>query len=205
MAGNTSAEIDMNDLPTPISSDAKAVKSFKESKPGLAVTCEKPDSGYMNWEGAFAEVGLEWEPVKNALYYNVYKKVGDYDYKLVEATFDTNYSENIFEFTSYRVTAVTFTYDDEMVETDFSNTVHASVSTLSSDETAVKAFKKSKPGLKGGLLEGSNRVELYWKPVKMRCITIFMSRKMEKRNILLTYNCSERNTKIMWENRRNTA
>ena len=28
MAGNTSAEIDMNDLPTPISSDAKAVKSF---------------------------------------------------------------------------------------------------------------------------------------------------------------------------------
>lgn len=56
---------------------------------------------------------------ENALYYNVYKKVGDYDYKLVEATFDTNYSENIFEFTSYRVTAVTFTYDDEMVETDF--------------------------------------------------------------------------------------
>ena len=71
MAGNTSAEIDMNDLHTPISSDAKAVKSFKESKPGLAVTCEKPDSGYMNWKGAFAEVGLEWEPVKNALYYNV--------------------------------------------------------------------------------------------------------------------------------------
>lgn len=166
MAGNTSAEIDMNDLPTPISSDAKAVKSFKDSKPRLAVTCEKPDSGYMNWEGAFAEVGLEWEPVKNALYYNVYKKVGDYDYKLVEATFDTNYSENICKFTSYRVTAVTFTYDDEMVETDFSNTVHASASTLSSDETAVKTFKKSKPRLKGGLLEGSNRVELYWKPVK---------------------------------------
>lgn len=142
---------------------------------------------------------------QNALYYNVYKKVGDYDYKLVEATFDTNYSENICKFTSYRVTAVTFTYDDEMVETDFSNTVHASASTLSSDETAVKTFKKSKPRLKGGLLEGSNRVELYWKPVKMRCITIFMSRKMEKRNILLTHHCSGRNTKIMWENRRNTA
>ena len=132
MAGNTSAEIDMNELPTPISSDAKAVKIFKESK----------------------------------LYYNVYKKVGDYDYKLVEATFDTNYSENIYKFTSYRVTAVTFTYDDEMVETGFSNTVHASVSTLSSDETAVKTFKKSKPRLKGGLQEDSNRVELYWKPVK---------------------------------------
>ena len=38
----------------------------------------------------------------------------------------------------------------------------------------------------------------------MRCITIFMSRKMEKRNILLTHHCLERNTKIMWENRRNT-
>ena len=48
MAGNTSAEIDMNDLPTPISSDAKAVKSFKESKPGLTVTYEQTDDYMLN-------------------------------------------------------------------------------------------------------------------------------------------------------------
>ena len=72
MAGNTSAEIDMNDLPTPISSDAKAVKSFKESKPGLTVTYEQTDDYMLNgYSGAYAEAKLKWKPVKNALYYNV--------------------------------------------------------------------------------------------------------------------------------------
>lgn len=167
MAGNTSAEIDMNELPTPISSDAKAVKSFKESKPGLTVTYEQTDDYMLNgYSGAYAEAKLKWKPVKNALYYNVYKILDEDDYELAASTFENEYNDYIADFTSYCVTAVTFTYDDEMVETGFSNTVHASVSTLSSDETAVKTFKKSKPRLKGGLQEDSNRVELYWKPVK---------------------------------------
>ena len=168
MAGNTSAEIDMNDLPTPISSDAKAVKSFKESKPGLTVTYEQTDDYMLNgYSGAYAEAKLKWKPVKNALYYNVYKILDEDDYELAASTFENEYNDYIADFTSYCVTAVTFTYDDEMVESDYSNVSDSSsLSTVSSDRKAVQAFESTKPRLKGSRSSRNGSVELNWEPVK---------------------------------------
>ena len=160
--------IDMNELPTPISSDAKAVKSFKESKPGLTVTYEQTDDYMLNgYSGAYAEAKLKWKPVKNALYYNVYKILDEDDYELAASTFENEYNDYIADFTSYCVTAVTFTYDDEMVESDYSNVSDSSsLSTVSSDRKAVQAFESTKPRLKGSRSSRNGSVELNWEPVK---------------------------------------
>lgn len=168
MAGSASAEIDMNNLPTPISSDEKAVSNFKKASPTLTVTYEQTDDYMLNsYSGAYAEAKLKWKPVKNALYYNVYKILDEDDCELAASTFENEYNDYIADFTSYCVTAVTFTYDDEMVESDYSNVSDSSsLSTVSSDRKAVQAFESTKPRLKGSRSSRNGSVELNWEPVK---------------------------------------
>ena len=106
---SVSAKIDLDNLPTPITSNE--VKSFEKSKPKL-----KLEKGYYS-------NSITWSEVDGALYYEVYlrdhKDGGSY-IKVAE-TFDC-YQDHVPS-GQYRVRAVTFTYDDKKKYSDYSNTV----------------------------------------------------------------------------------
>lgn len=114
-AVTASAKINLDDLPTPISS--KEVKSFEKLKPKLKV-----DKGYYSYYNS-----LEWSEVDGALYYEVYRrdpeKSGDYT-KISETLYNNYYFGSAFLNGQYRVRAVTFTYDDKKKYSDYSNTVN---------------------------------------------------------------------------------
>lgn len=108
-AVTASAKIDLDDLPTPISS--KEVKSFEKSKPKL----KKDNELYYNEK-------LTWSEVDGALYYEVYRRApegGSY-LKFCETLDRYCYLD---DYGQYRVRAVTFTYDDKKKYSDYSNTI----------------------------------------------------------------------------------
>lgn len=115
MSGSAAAKIDLNDLPTPISADKKTTDKFKRSKPKLSL-----DTDYSY---GYGRVGLSWTPVDGALYYTVYgKNKGEKKYsKLADVTDEYLYINS--QECSYRVRAVTFSYDDEMIFSDYSKAV----------------------------------------------------------------------------------
>ncbi|MDE7290335.1 MAG: von Willebrand factor type A domain-containing protein [Oscillospiraceae bacterium] len=107
---SVSAKIDLDNLPTPISS--KEVKSFEESKPSL----KQDKKSYTD--------KLTWTEVDGALYYEVYKrdsKNGKNYIKVAETLNRYFYCTSIGA--QYKVRAVTFTYDDKKKYSDYSNTV----------------------------------------------------------------------------------
>lgn len=107
---SASAKIDLDNLPTPISS--KDVKSFEGSKPKL-----KQDKKSYNDK-------LTWSEVDGALYYEVYfrdpQKGGGYT-KIAETLDRYFYCKS--PGVQYKVRAVTFTYDDKKKYSDYSNAV----------------------------------------------------------------------------------
>lgn len=108
-AVTASAKIDLDDLPTPISS--KEVKSFEKAKPKL----KKDNELYYNEK-------LTWSEVDGALYYEVYRRApegGSYS-KFCETLDRYCYLD---DYGQYRVRAVTFTYDDKKKYSDYSNTI----------------------------------------------------------------------------------
>lgn len=115
MSGTAAAKIDFDNLPTPISADKKTTDKFKRSKPELSF-----DTDYSY---GYGRVGLSWTPVDGALYYTVYEKnKGEKKYsKLGDVTDEYIYIGR--QECSYRVRAVTFSYDDEMIYSDYSKAV----------------------------------------------------------------------------------
>lgn len=109
-AVTASAKVDLDSLPTPISS--KEVKTFEKSKPKLKKDAE-----------LYYSRRLTWSEVDGALYYEIYyrdsEKGGNYA-KIAETLYC--YEDNV-SYGQYRVRAVTFTYDDKKKYSDYSNTV----------------------------------------------------------------------------------
>lgn len=119
-----SAEIDFDDLPTPISADAasKEVKAFKSAKPEVTL-----ETGY--WGG----ITLRWKPVDNALLYYVYQKTGTEKYKKIASVYDEYfYTYSADDGSKFAVKAVTFDYEDRAVYSLFSDPV--TYNTPSKDE-----------------------------------------------------------------------
>lgn len=109
------AQIDLDRLPEPISSDSKAVKAFSEKKPVVSKTSDN-SSYYASY------MSFKWTPVDNALLYYVYvKNESDKGFSLAAKTFDTEYSGSYTENCEYKVCAVTYTYNDTEVKSAFSN------------------------------------------------------------------------------------
>ncbi|MBD5141301.1 MAG: DUF3520 domain-containing protein [Ruminococcus sp.] len=109
-AVSVSAKIDLDNLPTPITSNE--VRSFEKSKPKL-----KKDNGY------YYDT-LSWTAVDGALYYEVYRrKTEGGSYSKVGETLDLNFHCSSYGQGQYRVRAVTFTYDDKKKYSDYSNTI----------------------------------------------------------------------------------
>ena len=101
-----SAAIDMEHLPTPLSAEKDVINEFTHCEPKL---------------GLDKDGDLEWESVKGALYYEVYKRNDYGSFELYGTTFDTYYwwvHEG-----EYRIRAVSYTYDDVKKRTKFSNIV----------------------------------------------------------------------------------
>ena len=107
---SVSAKIDLDNLPTPITSNE--VRSFEKSRPKL-----KKDNGY------YYDT-LSWTAVDGALYYEVYRrKTEGGNYSKVGETLDLNFHCSSYGQGQYRVRAVTFTYDDKKKYSDYSNTI----------------------------------------------------------------------------------
>lgn len=109
-----SAEIDFNDLPTPIFSE-KEEKSFKKSYPK---NLKAEESYYGYYYGS--SCSLTWDKVPNALCYNIYmKKKNDKKFirqNIVLDNYAYLYFSDIPEGSLVYVTAVTFNEDDEEIE-----------------------------------------------------------------------------------------
>lgn len=107
---SVSAKIDLDDLPTPVSSNE--VKSFEKSKPKL-----KFDKSY------YYNTHLEWSEVDGALYYEVYRRnLNGGNYTKVGETLDRSFYCSS-DYGQYKVRAVTFTYDDKKKYSDYSNAI----------------------------------------------------------------------------------
>lgn len=107
---SVSAKIDLDDLPTPIST--KEIKSFEKSKPKLK----------KNNESYYYYAHLEWAKVDGALYYEVYRRPPEGgSYVKIGETLDNYFMFG--DYGQYRVRAVTFTYDDKKKYSDYSNTI----------------------------------------------------------------------------------
>ncbi|MBQ2823252.1 MAG: von Willebrand factor type A domain-containing protein [Oscillospiraceae bacterium] len=105
-----SAEIDMDNLPEPIS--AEEAKAFGKITPKITL--------YAN--GWYRE-HIRWEPVENALYYSIYKKSPkDKTFKLAKSTVNLDYWD-LEVGCEYKIRAVTFTYEDKARFSKYSNTV----------------------------------------------------------------------------------
>ncbi len=114
MSGAVSAKVDFDDLPTPIFSDKDTVNKFKRSKPELSA---QADDYYYGGR-------LSWTPVDGALYYIVYgKEKGGEKYSKVASVMNEYCNVEYNNECSFRVRAVTYSYDDVMIGSDYSNTV----------------------------------------------------------------------------------
>lgn len=103
-----SAAIDLENLPTPISSDTDTVNKFTRSVPSLSVK-----SG-----------DLIWKPVEGALYYEIYRKDQETGkFEKYGTSFDTYYWLPWSETGEFYIRAITYTYDDVKTHSRNSNTV----------------------------------------------------------------------------------
>ncbi|MBQ3920156.1 MAG: von Willebrand factor type A domain-containing protein [Oscillospiraceae bacterium] len=112
-AAEEKQDIDIT-YPTPLSNTPlnKEYKAFKNAKPVVKAVDYSDDYYYMHH---FAGKTLQWEPVKNALFYYIYiKNPGSSKYIYLDKTFDTSYAIDN-KTASYKVRAVSFSYDDKMV------------------------------------------------------------------------------------------
>lgn len=122
-AVTASAKLDMNKLPTPLSTAGSyaEVKSFRSSKPKLKVT----KNNYYYYSYNYGYEALEWSKVDHALYYQVYRK-GENDKNFVkvgETLYNYYYFSSDYISGEYKVRAASYTYDDQIKFSDFSNTV----------------------------------------------------------------------------------
>lgn len=117
------AKINLNDLPEPISSDKLAVGRFEKQKPQIVRGDEDHWYGDDDWYFYYYDFSFSWKPVKNALLYYVYEKKKGGEYELIGKTVSNFYYEYYqpSDGTTYKIRAVTYTYDDEIVMSDFSN------------------------------------------------------------------------------------
>ncbi|MDE5741241.1 MAG: von Willebrand factor type A domain-containing protein [Oscillospiraceae bacterium] len=123
---SVSAKIDLNDLPTPISS--KEVASFEKSKPKIK----------KNNESYYYYAHLEWSEVDGALYYEVYRRSPEGgSYAKVYETLDNYFV--LRDYGQYIVRAVTFTYDDKKKYSDYSNTVEYKSEEYDDDDISLGA------------------------------------------------------------------
>ncbi|MCM1525073.1 MAG: von Willebrand factor type A domain-containing protein, partial [Ruminococcus sp.] len=153
---SVSAQIDLDDLPVPISADSAVTNAFKASVPQLDT---KLSVSYGK---------LTWKPVKNALFYKVYgfdaeKK----EYVEIADTLDAYFNVNSYAYSDYyryRVRAATYDYNDNLVMSDFS-AVYPPVP----DEKQLKAFKRAAPKAScRALYEGEVRID--WSEVENAAI-----------------------------------
>jgi len=109
-----SAALDLKNLPTPIGENKNSdeAKAFTKTVPKLSISTT-------NWGSA----ALSWKPVKGALYYELYQRVEDGEFKCIDTSFDTAYTFYSYESADYKVRAVTYTYADEKLTTKPSNIV----------------------------------------------------------------------------------
>lgn len=120
-AVTANAKLDMDKLPTPLSASRSSseVKSFKSSKPKLKAT------NYSGYYSYYSYGALEWTEVDHALYYQVYRKgENDKDFvKVGETLYNYYYFSSDYISGEYKVRAVSYTYDDKIKFSDYSNTV----------------------------------------------------------------------------------
>lgn len=119
-AVTASAKLDMKKLPTPLSAAGSLeAKSFKSAKPKLKVT------NYSGYYSYYSYGSLEWTTVDHALYYQVYRKgENDKDFVKVGETLYNYYSFSSDSISGeYKVRAASYTYDDKLKFSDYSNTV----------------------------------------------------------------------------------
>ncbi|MCH5349769.1 MAG: hypothetical protein J1E40_10640, partial [Oscillospiraceae bacterium] len=105
-----SAAIDLEKLPTPISSDTNTVTKFTRAIPQL-----KKDKNN----------DLKWKPVEGALYYEIYKKNSETKkFEKYDTTFDTYYEFYYWNSDGeFYIRAITYTYDDAKKHSRNSNIV----------------------------------------------------------------------------------
>lgn len=119
-----SAKIDMDNLPVPIASDKKSIKTFQNSKPTIKV--KKNDNSDYRWWYGYGSKTIYWKPVDGALYYEIYSKASGADkFTLADTVFATEYSPadtNVD--VQYYVRAVTFTDSDYIKYSKPSNIVN---------------------------------------------------------------------------------
>lgn len=121
-AVTASAKLDMDKLPTPLSAAGSAdAKSFKRAKPKLKLT----KNNYYYYSYNYGYEALEWSKVDHALYYQVYRKgENDKDFVKVGETLYNYYSFSSDSISGeYKVRAASYTYDDKLKFSDYSNTV----------------------------------------------------------------------------------
>lgn len=135
---SASAQIDLENLPEPVSSGNEA-KAFEETAPKVSFEVSK------NYNTLYCE--LTWEPVDNAMFYEVYvRQEGEKEFSLAGTFFDESCDFSLYngESAAVKVRAVTFTYDDEIVYSKFSTARRFTAPTVS------KTVRNRYDGVYGG-------------------------------------------------------
>lgn len=174
---SVSAEINLDDLPTPISSDSSSnqAKEFTSAKPYL--------DGCGSYDGYYT---IGWKPVKNALFYKVYGydiekreyvEIRNIPRDVTRCDVNGGYyglngwvSGNDKNFARYRVKAATFDYSDKLVLSAFSDSYPAELT-----EKQTEAFKKSAPKLSQDSLSQTEK-KITWNSVKNALIYVVYKR-----------------------------
>lgn len=181
---SVSAQIDLEDLPVPISADSSSnqAKAFTSAKP-LLDGCGKYDG--------YCTVG--WKPVKNALFYKVYgydiekreyveirdvpRDVNQCDIGSWYDSLNGTVSLEDKHFARYRVKAATFDYSDKLVLSQFSDAYPAE---LTDKQTA--AFKTTSVKLSQSSLSETEK-QITWNSVKNAVMYVVYKRSTGEKEL----------------------
>lgn len=162
-----SAEIDMTQLPEPISAEKNTneIKTFNRSKPKLTLNSESYWGSY-----------LEWTPVENALLYYVYRVGNGGKYIKIASTYDEFFNLDYADSrVTYAVQAVTYDYNDNIYYSSMSNHVTYKYSPRTyGQEESVESVAGAEIDYEGGALDDYCYIEeeISYEPIESIAVTV---------------------------------
>ena len=162
-----SAEIDMTQLPEPISAEKNTneIRTFNRSKPKLTLNSDSYWGSY-----------LEWTPVENALLYYVYRVGNGGKYIKIASTYDEFFNLDYADSrVTYAVQAVTYDYNDNIYYSSTSNHVTCKYSPRTyGQEESVESVAGAEIDYEGGALDDYCYIEeeISYEPIESVAVTL---------------------------------
>lgn len=162
-----SAEIDMTQLPEPISAEKNTneIKTFNRSKPKLTLNSDSYWGSY-----------LEWTPVENALLYYVYRVGNGGKYIKIASTYDEFFNLDYADSrVTYAVQAVTYDYNDNIYYSSMSNHVTCKYSPRTyGQEESVESVAGAEIDYEVGALDDYCYIEeeISYEPIETIAVTV---------------------------------